>query len=164
MVLKIVAIVGSLSAIALAAIIVGGVVTVGQALENGPKIHNEVRQWLQTKGSEHDLQENPLPSSASSSTSSPTPDEGRIVSIVANSRSNSYAPNPIEIIVGDTVTWINDDSSPHTVTSSNGRGAFGSDIMMNKETFTFTFDNEGEFPYFCTLHPSMIGKGLVTAS
>ena len=157
MILKIVVIVVSIVAIALASVIVGGVIIVGQALENDPNIRNQIRQWLE-RGSEHDLQESSSPSSSLAIT-----EQGKVVSIVANSGSNSYNPNPIEVRVGDTVTWINDDSSPHTVTSSND-STFDSDVLRKGETFSFTFDKEGEYPYFCTLHPSMVGTVIVTAS
>lgn len=162
MILKIVVIVVSIVAIALASVIVGGVIIVGQALENDPNIRNQISQWLESGGSEHDLQE-----SSSSSSSLAITEEGKVVSIVANSGSNSYNPYAIEVRVGDTVTWINDDSSPHTVTSSSSSSddsTFDSDVLRKGETFSFTFDKEGEYPYFCTLHPSMVGTVIVTAS
>lgn len=125
-------------------------------LENDPNICNEIRQWLEREeGSEHNLQEQSPPL--------PIIEEEKVASIVGNSGSNSYNPNPIEINVGYTVTWINDDSSPHTVTSSNG-STLDSDLMERGETFGFTFDNVGEYPYLCTLHPSMVGIVIVTAS
>jgi plastocyanin len=155
MILKLVVIVVSIVAIALASVIVGGVIIVGQVLENDPNIRNEIRQSLERGESEQDSQEELPPLSII--------EEEKVVSIVSNSGSNSYNPNPIEIKVGDTVTWINDDSSAHTVTSSND-STFDSDIMRRGETFTFTFDNVGEYPYFCTLHPSMVGTVIVTAS
>ena len=159
MVLKTVIVVGvSIVAIVLASVIVGGVIIVGQVLENNPNIRNEIGQWV-GRGSEQDSQER----SSSSSLSLPITEEGKVVSIVANSGSNSYNPNPIEIKVGETVTWINNNSSPHTVTSSND-STFDSDVLRRGETFSFTFDKEGEYPYFCTLHPSMTGTAVVTAS
>lgn len=154
MIFKTVIIVVSIVAIVLASVIIGGVIVVGQVLENDPSIRNEIRQWL-GGGSEQ--------SSQKRSSSLPIMEEGIIVSIAGNSGSNSYNPNRIEINVGDTVTWINDDSSPHTVTSSND-SAFDSDVLMRGETFSFTFDKEGEYPYFCTLHPSMVGTVIATAS
>ena len=157
MILKIVVIVVSIVVIVLASVIVGGVIIIGQVLENDPNIRNEIRQSLERGGeSEQDSQEE-----------SPSPlsimEEEKVLSIVANSGSNSYNPNPIEIKVGDMVTWINDDSSRHTVTSSND-STFDSDVLRTGETFSFTFDNVGEYPYFCTLHPSMVGTVVVTAS
>jgi plastocyanin len=154
MIFKTVIVVVSIVAIVLASVIIGGVIVVGQVLENDPNIRNEIRQWL-GGGSEQ--------SSQKRSSSLPIMEEGIIVSIAGNSGSNSYNPNRIEINVGDTVTWINDDSSPHTVTSSND-SAFDSDVLMRGETFSFTIDKEGEYPYFCTLHPSMVGTVIATAS
>jgi plastocyanin len=159
MVLKAVIIAVSIVAIVLTAVIIGAVIIVGQVLANDPNIRNEIRQSLEGGGSEQNSQEE-----RSSSSSLPITEEGNVVSIVGNSGGNSYNPNPIEIKVGDTVTWINDDSSPHTVTSSNDISTFDSNVLRRGETFSFTFDKEGEYPYFCTLHPKMVGTVLVTAS
>jgi plastocyanin len=158
MVLKALIIVVSIVAIVLASVVVGGTIIVGQVLENDPNIRNEIRQWL-GGGSEPDSQEE--------ISSLPVTEEGNVVSIVGNSGGNSYDPNPIEVRVGDTVTWINNDSSPHTVTSSSTSSDysnFDSDILRRGETFSFTFDKEGQYPYFCTLHPSMVGTVVVLKS
>jgi amicyanin len=170
MVLKAVRIVVSIVAIVLASLVIGAAIIVGQVLQNDPNNRNEIRQWLGREGgySEQDSQERS--SSSSSSPSSPTiTEEGKVVSIVGNSGSTSYSPNPFEIKVGDTVTWINNDSSPHTVTLSSSSSSsedsnFDSDVLRRDETFSFTFDREGEYPYFCTLHPSMTGKIIVLPS
>jgi plastocyanin len=166
MILKIAVIVLSVVAIVLASIVIGGVLIIGQILENDPNIRSEIRQWLGAGGGGggSDLRPN---SQEEISSSSPVPamDEGINVSIIGNSGQNSYNPNPIEIKVGDTVTWINNDSSPHTVTSSSDEDniTFDSDVLRRGETFSFTFDQEGQYPYLCTLHPSMIGTVVVTA-
>jgi amicyanin len=149
----------------LASIIIGGAIIAVQVLENDTNIRNEIRQWLAGGGSEQDSQER----TSSSSSSLTISEEGKVVSIVGNSGSNLYNPNPIEIKVGDTVTWINNDSSPHTVTSSSSSSSskdinFDSDVLRRDETFSFTFDREGEYPYFCTLHPSMVGTIVVLPS
>jgi plastocyanin len=154
MIFKTVIILVTIVAIALASVIIGGVIVVGQVLEDDPIIRNEIRQWL-GGGSEQ--------SSQKQSSSLSIMEIENIVSIAGNSGSNLYNPNRMEINVGDTVTWINDDSSPHTVTSSND-SAFDSDVLMRGVTFSFTFDKEGEYPYFCTLHPSMVGTVIATAS
>ncbi|MEW6604915.1 MAG: cupredoxin family copper-binding protein [Thermoproteota archaeon] len=85
--------------------------------------------------------------------------EGEKISIVENDGSSSYNPNPIEIRTGDTITWVNDDSAIHTATASDG--TFDSDILRRGETFSFTFDNEGEYPYYCDVHPNMVGTVVV---
>ena len=163
MILKIAVVVLSVVAIVLASVIIGSVIIIGQVLENDPNIRSEIRQWLGAGGG--DSGQN---SQEEISSSSPLPaiQEGITASIVGNSGSSSYNPNPIEIKVGDTVTWINNDSSPHTVTSSSNDGSttFDSDVLRRSETFSFTFDKEGQYPYSCTLHPSMIGTVVVTAS
>jgi plastocyanin len=86
------------------------------------------------------------------------------VSIVPGSTTltdDAYEPNPVQISVSDTVTWTNDDTTPHTVTSganAQADGIFDSDIMAAGETFEHTFtEGPGEYPYYCTLHPNMVG-------
>ena len=170
MVLKAVIIVVSIVAIVLTSLVIGAAIIVGQGLQNDPDIRNEIRQWLGREGGDSEQDSQERSSSSSSSPSSPTiTEEGKVVSIVGDSGSNSYSPNPLEIKVGDTVTWINNDSSPHTVTSSSSSSSFedsnfDSDVLRRDETFNFTFDREGEYPYFCTLHPSMTGKITVLPS
>jgi plastocyanin len=163
MILKIAVIVLSVVAIVLTSIIIGGVIIIGQVLENDLSTRSEIRQWLGAG-----VGESGQNSQEEISSSSPPPamEEGIIVSIVGNSGRNSYNPNPIEIKVGDTMTWINSDSSPHSVTSSSNDGSitFDSDVLRRGETFSFTFDKEGQYPYLCTLHPSMVGTVVVTAS
>lgn len=88
---------------------------------------------------------------------------------------DAYAPNPINAQVGDTVTWTNKDSQPHTVTSGEGPNdpnkGQGFDSSPNftplinaQGTFSHTFTEAGEFPYYCTLHPSMVGTVIVAGS
>src|ERR671919_499950 len=92
----------------------------------------------------------------------PIPDNSTVVKIVANAGSNSFSPNPVEVKVGETVTWINDDSGRHTVTSKDG--VFDSGMMGKGQSFSFTFDKAGEYPYFCSPHPGMVGTVVVTES
>jgi plastocyanin len=83
---------------------------------------------------------------------------------------DAYSPNPIQVSVGTTVTWTNNDSQPHTVTSgSNGQpdNKFNSSPNFNPllnpgQTFSFTFTQAGNYPYFCTLHPNMVGTVSVS--
>jgi plastocyanin len=91
------------------------------------------------------------------------------VSIVPGSSSlttDAYSPNPIQVGVGDTVTWTNDDAQPHTATSGQNAtpdGTFDSGIMAPSATFEHTFTEAGEFPYFCLLHPNMVGTVSVSS-
>jgi len=78
---------------------------------------------------------------------------------------DAYSPNPVEVSVGDTVTWTNADSTTHTATSGTSPtadGKFGSvevagSILLKDKSMSYTFEEAGEFPYFCALHPNMVG-------
>ncbi|MGI0019531.1 MAG: cupredoxin domain-containing protein [Nitrososphaera sp.] len=78
-----------------------------------------------------------------------------------------YAPEVAETVVGGMVTWTNDDTAAHTVTSGDGEtaeadGTFDSKIMGPKKTFSFVFEEVGDYDYFCQLHPFMTGKVTVS--
>ena len=90
------------------------------------------------------------------------PGNSTVVRIVGNAGSNSFSPNPVEVKVGATVTWINDDSSQHTVTSRDT--VFDSGVMGKGQSFSFTFVKAGEYQYFCEPHPNMVGTAVVTES
>jgi plastocyanin len=57
--------------------------------------------------------------------------------------------------VGDSVTWINNDSTTHTSTSDGGTWDSGS--IAPGRAFSQRFSAAGTFPYHCTLHPGMVG-------
>ena len=90
------------------------------------------------------------------------------VSIVQGSSTlttDAYQPNPVQVSVGSTVTWTNNDAQPHTATSGENAtpdGRFDSGIMAPAATFDHTFTEAGEFPYFCLLHPNMVGTVSVS--
>ena len=72
-----------------------------------------------------------------------------------------FIPAKVSVNVGDTVTWSNDDAAAHTVTSGNPTdgpdGTFDSSLFMAGTTFEYTFDEAGQFDYFCMVHPWMVG-------
>jgi len=72
-----------------------------------------------------------------------------------------FLPYEATVSVGSTVTWSNDDSAAHTVTSGNVNagptGVFDSGLFMAGSTFTFDFDEAGKYDYFCMVHPWMTG-------
>ena len=77
-----------------------------------------------------------------------------------------YLPANITINAGDTVEWPNSDTAAHTVTSGSPAegpsGVFDSSLLMASATFAFTFENAGEYDYFCMVHPWMVGSVSVT--
>jgi predicted ATPase/plastocyanin len=80
-----------------------------------------------------------------------------------------YKPSVITVPTNSIVTWINKDSVSHTVTYAknpldantwdlNGKMLFGMQLIMPNKSVSWTFKEQGEYPYFCTVHPWMIGK------
>lgn len=75
-----------------------------------------------------------------------------------------FIPSSITVQVGTTVTWTNDDSAAHTVTSGQDAtfdGIFDSGLFMAGRTYQFTFEDAGTYPYFCFVHPWMKGTVIV---
>ncbi|HEX7017570.1 MAG TPA: cupredoxin family copper-binding protein [Patescibacteria group bacterium] len=100
---------------------------------------------------------------SSTPTSAPTSAEGQTVPTAAPTvtiQSMNFAPAHIEVKVGQTVTWVNQDQVPHTVTSDTGE--FDSGQMANGASFSFTFSEAGTYHYHCQLHPAMTGQITVT--
>lgn len=73
---------------------------------------------------------------------------------------NSFDPDPISIRAGETVTWINNESYGHDVTSDDG--IFVSPKMATGDKYSFKFSKVGTFNYHCSIHPFMHGTILVT--
>lgn len=75
-----------------------------------------------------------------------------------------YTPSEITVNSGKTITWINDDSGFHTVTSGyydKSDGIFDSGHIDPGKKFSYTFDKLGDFHYYCNLHPWMEGIVIV---
>src|SRR5215813_3235037 len=72
----------------------------------------------------------------------------------------TFAPQQFSVKIGTTVTWDNEDDTPHTVASSTK--LFRSNALDTGDRFTFT--TPGVYQYFCSLHPHMIGKIVVEAT
>lgn len=73
-----------------------------------------------------------------------------------------YIPAGVSVEPGTTVVWSNDDTAAHTVTSSpDSPMSFDSSLFMPDTTFEVTFDDPGEYPYWCIVHPWMVGTVVV---
>jgi nitrite reductase (NO-forming) len=80
---------------------------------------------------------------------------------------NSFWPKVVEVPVGTTVTWVNEDvfdllegerTGQHNAVSINGPAGFESPSLKHADQFSFTFTKPGEYDYTCTIHPYMRGK------
>lgn len=105
----------------------------------------------------------------------PTPSTGETVSIVAGAGDPQpmdspdeldegespadYSVNVLRIPVGTTVTWTNDDAMLHTATAVDG--SFDSGFLAAGDSWSYTFDEPGEFEYYCLPHPWMRATVIV---
>jgi len=69
----------------------------------------------------------------------------------------AYVPPEIHIRAGQSVEWVNQDPTPHTVT---GEG-WASEIILEGGRYTHRFDQPGRYPYRCLPHPQMTGVVVV---
>lgn len=90
----------------------------------------------------------PTSATAGNSVDRPGPNEVQI--IIENF---AFVPSEIAISPGTKVTWINKDEAPHTATSTDKK--FNSGGLDTDDRYSFVFNDKGEFPYFCALHPHM---------
>jgi plastocyanin len=82
---------------------------------------------------------------------------GLIIAINGMDGAQSYSPNPATVAAGQTVSWVNKDSLPHTATSNTG--AFTTGLLAPGQTSApITMGTPGAFAYHCEVHPSMTGS------
>jgi len=74
-------------------------------------------------------------------------------------KAHGYVPDTLTVAPGTKVTWTNTDDDSHTVVDS--KKAFRSSALDTDDTYSFTFNTPGEYDYFCSLHPYMVGKIIV---
>lgn len=72
---------------------------------------------------------------------------------------NFFKPQSITVKVGDTVTWTNSGQAPHTVTADDK--SFDSGTVQSGDKFEQKFEDAGNFPYVCTIHPGQEGEVVV---
>jgi plastocyanin len=93
------------------------------------------------------------------------------VSIVPGSSSpfngQFYVPNAVTVSPNTSVSWTNQDTSSHTITSGDfttgPSGQFDSGLLNTGATFKHQFTAPGVYTYYCTIFPFMSGVVNVTA-
>ena len=68
-------------------------------------------------------------------------------------RQFAFVPETLEVSVGDTVVWVNEDIVPHTATATNGD--WDSDALNRGESWSHAVPAPGTVDYFCRFHPAM---------
>jgi amicyanin len=82
--------------------------------------------------------------------------EENLVSITKN----TFSPPTMSVKEGETVTWVNNDTMDHNITSDDN--SFVSPIMKAGTKYSYTFTKAGTYDYTCTLYEGMKGKIVVT--
>ncbi|MFF4836605.1 cupredoxin family copper-binding protein [Streptomyces sp. NPDC001315] len=77
-------------------------------------------------------------------------------------RNFAFSPATLKVKAGTTVTWTNQDSDAHTVTSAGSGGPLHSAALATHATFSYTFTKPGTYAYLCTIHPFMTATVEVT--
>lgn len=80
--------------------------------------------------------------------------------VTVNIKNFSFNPKTLNIKTGVKITWVNNDSVPHTVTSDSGN-MLNSPTLSPGQSFSFTFSNIDSVNYHCGIHPAMKGKVVV---
>lgn len=70
-------------------------------------------------------------------------------------KSFKFSPENISVAAGDTITFTNMDSAPHTATALNGSFDTG---RLNKGQAKKVTIKAGNTDYKCNFHPAMKGK------
>ncbi len=80
------------------------------------------------------------------------------VSPLVSSTDNEFTPRELHIQPGQTVTWMNNGQTGHTVTADEG--SFDSHTFQPGAQYTHTFTTPGRYPYYCALHGAAGGYGM----
>ncbi|HLF17122.1 MAG TPA: plastocyanin/azurin family copper-binding protein [Candidatus Thermoplasmatota archaeon] len=110
------------------------------------------------------------PTTGPTTSPAPTPREPMTFEITITG--NDFVDGSIAVQAGDTVRWLHRDGAvPHSVTADDGTfdsgecpGTTCMQELPTRDTFEFTFDAVGEFPYHCRVHATMTDTITVVAS
>jgi plastocyanin len=81
------------------------------------------------------------------------------IAVTAVITDGQFDPRSIQIAVGGSVTWINEDVNSHLIVSTTPN-VIQSPLIGKAGSYTRTFSSPGEYPYYCTLRNTL--KGTVT--
>ncbi len=123
-------------------------------------LHGRQMSRLVTPAGEPISRESPsVAQTATTLTVAPTPQSSAAIAGVTI-QLVKFTPETMEVSAGQTVEWVNNDLTPHTVTSQ-GTGDLNSGSIDAGASWHHTFRQAGNFPYYCTFHPEMKGTVIV---
>jgi plastocyanin len=68
----------------------------------------------------------------------------------------AFDPEDVDVRVGQTITWVNEDDAPHNAVERAG-DTLRTDTIEKGGEVTFTPEEAGTIDYICTIHPNMTG-------
>lgn len=86
-------------------------------------------------------------------------EESKSASLQVNVDNFTFGPDTLTVPANSTVTWVNKDDVPHVIASSDG--LFKSKALDTDDKYSYTFTKPGTYPYYCSVHPKMVGKIIV---
>ena len=95
-------------------------------------------------------------------------EEAQVYNVTIPANLFKFDPDRLTIRAGDTVRWYNKDERKHVLASVPGSGLsdeleiFSEDDLRSGGSYTHTFKQPGEYPYFCFIHNKMTGVIIVT--
>jgi plastocyanin len=112
----------------------------------------------------------PQPAPAPATPPGPTAEDGSARLSVARAAASgsvtikdfAYQPASITVHTGDSVTWTNRDTAPHSATGKGG--SFDTGVFGKGKSGSHTFDKAGTFAYICSVHPNMHGTVKVVSA
>ena len=110
---------------------------------------------LETGGAATDTTTEPAETTAPAESTTPAPNSTTTVEI----RNNAFIPAQLNVAPGTTVTFVNNDTVPHTATSDNK--LFDSGELAPGSSFPVVLEGAGTVTYHCELHPEMQGSIVV---
>jgi plastocyanin len=81
---------------------------------------------------------------------------------------NMFMPDAVEVGAGTTIKWFNDSNVPHNVVGAyrtdSGSKMVDSGFIERGRSWQYSFEEQGEFEYFCTIHTEEGMKGTIVVS
>jgi amicyanin len=74
----------------------------------------------------------------------------------------AFNPPTLNVKVGQTVTFVQEDTIPHTATGSGSSSFIASPALQKGQTYTVKFTKAGTYNYICSIHPNMHGTVVVS--
>ncbi len=99
-----------------------------------------------------------MPTTSPSARAPASPVPGNAVAI----KNFAFSPATLKVKAGTTVTWTNQDTDAHTVTSAGSGGPLHSPALATHATYSHRFTTPGSYHYLCTIHPFMTATVEVT--